>query len=258
MVRIKKLVVLVPCYNEEEGIALVIDSVPKEVLKQFGYETAIVVIDNNCTDKTSQIAQSKGAKVIKEPNQGKGYAVLAGLRDVPSDADFVAMIDGDGSYDPKELPRMLEPLENDFGDVIVGSRLHGKLASNSMSGFNRVGNWLFTFLARVGYKTNVTDVCSGFFAWKRRVIEDLAPHLKSRSFSIEMEMIAKLARMNCSCYSVPISYNSRNGRSSLRPVKDGIAIFYTWLKNITWKPVSSQEEKNTVLNEVKSYDIGNN
>lgn len=146
------------------------------------------------------------------------------------------MIDGDNSYKIEELPRLVEPIENDFADVIVGTRLQGKLSSDSMTGFNRVGNWLFTFLARTFYKTNVTDVCSGFYTWKRKVVEDLANNLNSDGFAIEMEMITKMAKMNYDCYSVPISYDSREGKSSLRPIKDGFAILHAWLRNLRWKP----------------------
>jgi len=177
-----------------------------------------LVIDNNSKDKTAEIASSKGAKVIKETKQGKGYAIITGFKNIPNDADIIAMIDGDGSYNINELPRLLEPLENDFGDVIIGTRLNGRLAADSMTGFNRVGNWLFTFLVRVGYKTNITDVCSGFFAWKKPVVDNLANHLQSNGFSIEMEMIAKMARMNYNCYSVPISYDAYKGRHYMRIV----------------------------------------
>jgi hypothetical protein len=88
----------------------------------------------------------------------------------------------------------------------------------------------------VGYNTNVTDVCSGFFAWKGTVIENLVGQLESDGFSVEMEMITKMARMGYGCYSVPISYNSRRGESTLRPINDGIKILHAWLRNLNWKP----------------------
>lgn len=216
----------------------------------LGFETEVLVVDNNSEDKTAEIAKRKGAKVITEKKQGKGYAVITGFRNIPEDADIIAMIDGDNSYNIEELPRLIEPLENNFGDVIVGTRLNGRLTANSMTGFNRVGNWFFTFLARVGYKTNVTDVCSGFFAWKRPVIKNLVDHLDSNGFSIEMEMIAKMAKMNYPCYSVPISYDARNGKTSLKPIKDGISILHAWLRNLTWKPYTIDDKKTTAIKEI--------
>ncbi len=234
--KIKKVVILIPCYNEEQGVGNVIDAVPKEKLSSLGYDTEVLVIDNNSIDKTREVAESRGVRVISETRKGKGFAMITGFRNIPKDTDFVVMIDGDNSYDIAELPRLLEPLDNDFGEVIVGTRLHGRLSTDSMTKLNRYGNWFFTFLARVGYKTNITDVCSGFFAWKRQVIDDLAGCLESNGFSIEMEMIAKMARMDYDCYSVPISYTSREGKSSLRPIMDGKAILHAWLRNLNWNP----------------------
>jgi len=232
----KKITIVIPCLNEEEGIGTVIDDLPRKQLAERGFKADIIVIDNNCKDRTAEIAKSKGALVVKERKRGKGRAMIRGFSLVPKDTDYVVMIDGDASYDIKEIHRLIEPLENGFGDVIVGSRLHGRIETKSMPTGNRWGNWLFTFLARVGYDTNVTDVCSGFFAWKYSVIEQLRKHIKSNSYSLEMEMIAKMAKMNFGCFSVPISYNLRNGQSSLRPIRDGSQILHAWARYLNWKP----------------------
>ncbi len=241
---IKKVSIIVPCYNEERGISMVIDSVPVKTLNAIGYESEIIVIDNNSTDSTAEIARSKGAKVVIEKKQGKGYAMIRGFREIDEKSDIVAMIDGDASYDLRELPRLLEPLENGFGEVIVGSRLHGRISQNSMTSLNRLGNWFFTFLSRVGYKTNVTDVCSGFIAWRKFVIDNIADQLTSDKFSIEMEMIAKLSRSGYTCYSVPISYYKRNGKSNLRPFRDGFAIIFSWARYLRWSPKFSKAPEN--------------
>jgi len=250
----RKIAILIPCFNEEEGIGYVLDEIPRKRLADLGYETEILVIDNNSKDRTAEVAKSKGVRVIKEIKQGKGYAIINGFNNIPKDTDIIAMIDGDNSYDIKELPRLLEPLENNFGDVIVGTRLHGRLQNSSMRSLNRWGNWLFTFLARVAYKTNVTDVCSGFFAWKRQVVDDLVNHLESDGFSIEMEMITKMAKLGYSCYSVPISYNSRNGKSTLRPFQDGVSILHAWVKNLGWRPKMLVDEKIDALDQTEQVN----
>lgn len=233
----RKVYLLIPCYNEEKGVGTVIDNLPVSLLQESNYTVEVIVIDNNSVDRTAEVAASRGATVLHESKQGKGCAIITGFQSVPEDADYVVMIDGDGTYDIREIMRLLEPLERDFADVVVGTRLHGKLDYDSMKGLNRLGNWLFTFLARIAYKTNVTDVCSGFFAWKREVVKDLAQYLESNGFSIEMEMIAKMARMNYESCSVPISYHPRAGNSSLRPIYDGFLILRTWLKHLLWKPI---------------------
>ena len=232
----RKICLLIPCYNEEQGVGVVIDNLLVSSLHEANCTVEVVVIDNNSKDMTAEVAASRGATVLNEAKQGKGCAIKTGFQYVPDDVDYVVMIDGDGSYDIREILRLLEPLEHNFADVVVGTRLHGKLDCDSMKGLNRLGNWIFTFLARIAYHTNVTDVCSGFFAWKREVVKDLAQYLESNGFSIEMEMITKMARLNYESCSVPISYHPREGSSSLRPIQDGLLILRTWLRYLNWKP----------------------
>jgi len=230
-----KLSILIPCYNEELGIKEVIKDIPLSRLKKLGYKTEVIVIDNNSTDNTVKVAEKAGAKVISEKKQGKGHAMVTGFRSVHKDTDIVVMIDGDHSYDIREIFRLIEPIESGFCDVVIGSRLNGKITEGSMTFFNRVGNWFFTFLVRLGYKGNVTDVCSGFFAFNKEVSDRLYPHLMSNGFAIEMEMISKMANMGVEMFSVPISYEERKGHSSLNPIKDGIRIMHTWFKYLYWK-----------------------
>lgn len=233
----KKISVIIPCYNEEKGVGKVIKNIPTDKLSKLGYSTEIIVIDNNSKDKTSDVALKAGAKVIYETKQGKGNAVINGFKMISGDTDYVVMLDGDNSYDSKEMLRLIEPLENDFCDVVIGTRLAGKITGSSMPRFNRLGNWLFTFLLRTSYCGNVTDVCSGYFAWKKKVVKELAKHIESDGFSIEMEMVAKMSKLGYSIYSVPITYKNRVGKTELKPVKDGIKILHAWGRNLWWKPV---------------------
>lgn len=233
----KKITVLIPCYNEEKGIGYVIDNIPYKKLMAFGYKTEVLVINNNSSDKTVGIAKSKGVRIINEKRQGKGYAVITGFKSIPKDTDKVVMLDGDNTYMSSEMLRMIEPLDSGFCDVVIGTRIGGKIKNKSMTNFNRWGNWLLTFLVRVAYKSSVTDVCTGYFAWNRHVIDFLADNLESNGFSLEMEMVTKMAKMNYEMFSVPITYNERNGsKSKLRPLKDGMTILSTWMKNLSWKP----------------------
>ena len=233
---LKKITILIPCYNEEKGIGKVIDDVPCEKLAHLGYQTEIIVINNNSTDNTIKIAYEKGYKVVSEKKQGKGNAIRAGFKSVSNDTDYVVMLDGDNTYKAKEIPRFIEPLENDFCDIIVGSRLEGKLNGDSLSFSHRVANWFFTFLTRRLYLVNTTDICTGYFAWKKEVIDELAPHIKSDGFGIEAEMITKMARLGFKIFSVPITYDKREGNSKLSPYLDGLKIIWILLKNITWRP----------------------
>ena len=225
----------VPCHNEADGIGDVLRSFPTEELRDRGYALQIIVIDNNSTDRTAAIAKRLGAKVIREPKKGKGNAIRRGFGAIAKDTDFVVMLDGDNTYRPEEILRMIEPLESRFCTVVVGSRLGGRIHHGSMAAVNRLGNWVFSSLVRHFYKVNVTDVLSGYFAWKRQAVERLRPHLMSNGFAIEMEMITKLAILG-EKFIRSISYHARAGESSLRPWYDGSRIMAMLLRNLRWRP----------------------
>ncbi len=232
----KKLTILIPCYNEGKAIGKVIDSVPINKLKSRGFKIDLIVVDNNSTDNTSRIAKEKGARVIFEKRKGKGNALRTGFRKISQDTDYVIMLDGDNTYKSEEIPRLIEPLENNFCDVVLGSRLEGKIKHHSMDFSHRLINWIFSFFVRHIYRVNITDVCTGYFAWKKKVIKKLTPHLESEGFSIEMEMVVKMAKLGYDMYSVPITYDKRTGDSNLKPFRDGIKIIWAFLKNLRWRP----------------------
>lgn len=232
----KKITVVIPCYNEEKGLGQVIKDIPKKKLGELGYNVEVIVVDNNSSDDTHMVAVNNGAKVIFEGKQGKGNAMKTGFRNVSKDTDYVVMFDGDDTYKAYEIPRMIEPLESGFCDVIIGSRLEGKQNGNSMSVSHKLANWFFTFMTRHFYGANVTDTCTGFFAWKREVIDNLNGHIKSPGFAIEAEMITKMAKMGYKIYSVPITYDKREGDSKLSPISDGLKITKMLIQNIWWKP----------------------
>lgn len=232
----KKITIVIPALNEEKGIGKVIKSVPFEKLAQLGFQTEILVVDNNSTDETSRVAKEAGAMVYLEKRRGKGAALQTGFANVSCDSDYVIMLDGDDTYKTQEIPRLIEPLESDFCDVVIGSRLEGKLKGSSLNLSHRAANWFFTFFVRRFYLVNTTDTCSGFFAWKKKALDELTPHIKSSGFAIEAEMITKMARLGHEIYSVPITYDARLGVSKISPIMDGLKIIWMLIINLTWKP----------------------
>lgn len=235
----KKIIILIPCFNEEKGIGKVIDNIPVKTLLKRGYKAKIVVIDNLSTDGTAKIAREKGALVITENKKGKGYAFRKGFGLIDNDCLYVIMLDGDNSYKGDEILRLLEPLESNFADVVIGSRLSGKYKKSSFTTINRLANWAFTFLVRHFYRANITDALSGYYAWKKDVINTIYPDLSSGGFSIEIEMIVKMKKLGFFLTSVPITYSQREGKSKLRQLEDGTIILLMFLKNLTWKPKKS-------------------
>jgi glycosyltransferase involved in cell wall biosynthesis len=231
----KKITLIVPCRNEERGIARVIDQIDTEKLRQAGFTIEVLVIDNHSTDRTAEVAREKGARIVREPKTGKGNAIRTGFQNISKDTDYVVMLDGDDTYKPYEILRLIEPIDSGFADVIIGSRLDGKMNERSMSLSHRLANWFFTFFVRQFYKANVTDTCTGYFAWKREVIDRLCGQIVSEGFAIETEMITKMARLGFQIYSVPITYDPRSGDSKLSPIGDGLRIVWMLIRNLAWK-----------------------
>lgn len=236
----KKLVILIPCHNEEKSIGTVISKIPIDKIKKRGLEPQILVVNNRSTDKTREIALAAGATVIDERRKGKGNAIRRGFASLPEGTRYVVMLDGDDTYDPNEVTRLVEPLQSNFCKVVIGSRLSGRMSPGAMNAVSRLGNWIFTHLVRFSHRVSVTDVLTGYFAWTKEAIDELAPHLRSSGFAIEMEMITKMARMDYEIYSVPITYTPRIGSSDLKPFSDGWRILKMYAKTLRWKPYHSQ------------------
>jgi glycosyltransferase involved in cell wall biosynthesis len=232
----EKVAILIPCYNEEQGIAKVIEKIPYQLLEANGFEARVIVIDNNSSDRTAEVAASMGARVICEQAKGKGNAMRTGFASVGSDIAYVTMLDGDNTYDPREMLRLIEPLKSGFCDVVIGSRLGGRVTKNAFKAQNRFVNTLYTSLVRRFYGANITDVLSGYFAWRGDVVIGMRDHLQSSGFSIEMEMISKMVKLDYAIYSVPITYSVREGETKIESLKDGVKIIMTFSRNLFWVP----------------------
>jgi glycosyltransferase involved in cell wall biosynthesis len=232
------LTFVIPALNEEETIGKVIEQIPYAELKNLGFQVEVLVVDDGSKDNTANIAASKGAFLIQhEENKGKGTALYTAFKSLSPEVEYVVMLDADCTYNPKESLRLIKLLMKDSCDIVIGSRLNGKMEKNALSSLNFLGNLLFTFLVKSAYRVNVTDCCSGFVAWKRKVIDNLMKYCKSDGFSIEMEMLTKARKLNYNITSIPISYYKRGGgEAKLHPIKDGYKILYTLFKNLSWKP----------------------
>lgn len=250
-----KITILIPCHNEEQGIAKVMDNIPYRELERHGFEPEVIVINNNSSDRTAEVAESKGARVIFERAKGKGNAMRKAFNSIDNDTSYVVMLDGDNTYDAREVMRLIEPIASGFCDVVIGSRLSGKITKRAFKSQNRLANWMYTFLVRCFYGANVTDVLSGYFAWRRDVVVEMRNHLESDGFSIEMEMIAKLVKLGYSIYSVPITYNIREGETKIESIKDGLKILSTFSRNLFWFPVKEPISKRNGIHQ-NIFDIG--
>ena len=214
-----KVSIILPALNEAETIGKVIQEIPRERLEQEGYRVEVVVVDNDSTDQTAQIAKEKGARIIAESRKGKGRAVRTALEQVK--ADFVFMLDADYTYPATYIPDMLQLLNQGYF-VVIGSRLKGKREKGSISRLNIIGNHLLTLLAKVLYQARISDVCSGYWGFKGEVIPRL--NLSATGFNIEAELFSQVAKNGYRIGEVPINYRRRSSRSKLSSIKAGLNI----------------------------------
>lgn len=219
----KHVTFLLPAYNEEESIGTLLRDVRK------CRKSRVLVIDNNSNDRTAEIAKKSGANVLRERKQGKGFAVKTGFENIKS--EFAVMLDADNTYDPRDAQKLLKPLMEGEADVVLGSRLRGKREEGSISRFNLLGNHLLSFFASLLY-SNVSDVCTGYWAFKKNVIEQLLQDgIDSDGFDIEAEMFSKVSKNNFRVLEVPIHYKSRLDATKLNSVNDGVKIFIRLFSN---------------------------
>jgi len=193
--------------------------VPVEDIEGRGYRAEIIVVDNGSTDKTREVAEAKGARVVAEPNRGKGRAIRTAFESVSG--DFVFMLDADFTYPATYIPQMLELLEGGY-DVVLGSRLKGQIEQGAMSRFNLVGNHLLAFLANLLYGTRISDLCTGCWGFRGEVVKRLK--LDAVGFDLEANMLIETARKGYRIGEVPIHYRRRLSSSKLGSLKAGFRI----------------------------------
>jgi len=211
--------VILPALNEESTIGKVIDEIPRRSLEEDGYEVEVIVVDNNSKDRTKQVAQSKGARVIHESKRGKGIAVRTGLASV--EADFVFMLDADFTYPAAYIRDMLKILSQHHS-VVIGSRLRGKREKGAMRRLNLLGNFILSLIASVLYKSRISDLCTGYWGMRGEIVPKLT--LLADGFQLEAELFTQLANKGYRIAEVPIYYRRREGKTKLSAIRHGVKI----------------------------------
>ncbi len=202
----KKIVVLIPAYNEERFIGSV-------VLQVLNYVDTVIVIDDGSQDNTASIAKAAGATVLQhESNAGKGVALNTGFEFARQlDVDVVICFDGDYQHLPEELANVAKPILNDEADIAVGSRYLGDASDVPMQ--RVIGHWGFTTLTNALSGTSLTDSQSGFRAFSKAAL--IALTFSSKSFSVESEMqfLAKDNKLRVIEVPITIKYPDKPKRS---------------------------------------------
>ena len=215
-----KVAVLLPCYNEGLSIRKVVESF-KEVLPK----ATIYVYDNRSSDNTVQEAHAAGAVVRAELWPGKGNVVRRMFSDI--DADIYVMADGDGTYDPKAAPRMIQRLLEEHLDMVVGTRRN--IYDNAHRLGHGFGNRLFNWMYRSLFGPLFNDIFSGYRVFSRRFVRSF-PAVSS-GFEIETEMSVHASQLRMPIAEIPTDYGARQegSVSKLRTFRDAIRITVTFL-----------------------------
>lgn len=201
--------VVIPAYNEEASISLVLNDIPDTLVRE------VIVCNNASTDRTRDMAMQSGATVLDQPKKGYGSACLKGLEYIAQKdvkPDIVVFLDADYSDHPEEMVDILRPIIEYDQDMVIGSRALGKMEEGAMMPQQIFGNWLATNLIKLIYKYHFTDL-GPFRAIRYNRLCDL--EMKDPDFGWTVEMQVKAAKQGLRCTEVPVSYRKRIGISKV-------------------------------------------
>ncbi len=224
MTQKSKVSVIIPAYNEEEGLPKVIEEIPSAV-------DEIIVVDDGSSDKTYEVAKKYDVKVLKhEKNMGKVAAIRTGLKNATG--DIIVLTDADYTYPAKYIREIVKRLE-EGSDLVIGSRFSNKTAK--MPKLNRIGNRILSSIASYVSGTKITDGQSGFRGFRKDFLEDL--EVSASGLEFESEMTVKAAKLGYKVTEVPTEYRERTGKSKLNPFIDGYKMFFS-IFSILYKETS--------------------
>jgi glycosyltransferase involved in cell wall biosynthesis len=218
------LSVVVPCYNEEKTLEIVI--VKLLALPHVG---EIVVVDDCSTDSTKAIAEristaeARVRVISHQKNQGKTGALRTGF--AATTGDIVIVQDADLEYDPAEIEHVIEPILQGVADVVYGSRFLVRRTARVLYFAHYLANQFLTFTSNVLTNVNFSDIETGYKAFRGEIIRNMV--IRSSRFGFEVEATAKVAKLRCRLYEVPISYYGRTYEEGKKiQVRDGIAALW--------------------------------
>ena len=196
-----KVTFIIPAFNE----ARTIDEVLRRV-EALDLECEVIVVDDGSTDGTGDLAAAhEGVIVIRQANRGKGAAIRTAIPRVGG--DIVVIQDADMEYDPAEVPALIDPIVQGVADVVYGSRLSGGRAQRAYLFWHLMGNRFLSFLTGLLFNTTLSDMETGYKAFRADVLRSL--ELREDDFAIEPEITGRICKQKLRIYELPISYYGR-------------------------------------------------
>jgi len=213
-----KVSVVIPALNEEGIVGKTVKLVPIEKLRDAGFETEIIVVDNASEDNTANEAKAAGARVVYEKNRGYGNAYLKGFSE--ASGDIMVMGDADGTYPFDEMIEFIQPIVTENADFVMGSRLKGDIRKGAMPALHRyIGNPFLTWVLNALFSTGISDAHCGMRAMTKETWNKLNLHTSGMEFA--SEMVIEASRLDIKIVEVPITYYPRGGESKLSSFSDG-------------------------------------
>lgn len=226
MSKINMVSIVIPTLNEAGTIESTINTLRKEIR----YPHEVIVVDGNSTDATQEIVKNAGCRLIIEPKRGYGVALRTGIKHAKG--DVVVIVDGDGTYELKDVNTLIEALDEEKAELCLGARLNG-LYNKSMDITNYVGNKIITFVFNLLYKQRLIDSQSGFRVMKRSALEKI--ELLEEDMAFATEMLVKFVKRGLKVVEVSTSYKPRTyGKSKLKRIKAGLEIFKVLIRGIKY------------------------
>jgi glycosyltransferase involved in cell wall biosynthesis len=215
--------VVIPTLNEAKNIPWVLNRIPS-------YVDEVVIVDGRSHDNTAGVAKAirEDVVIVNEPRPGKGAALRAGF--AAASCDVVVMLDADGSMDPQEIGWFVAPLQHDY-DFVKGSRYVTGGGSEDLTWLRNAGNRALTELANTVLRSNYSDLCYGYIAFRRECLSVL--ELESDGFEIETELIVRAAKAGLRIAEVPsIELDRISGDSNLQTFRDGWRVLRTMAREL--------------------------
>lgn len=219
-----KLSVIIPVYNEEETIEKVIKKVEAVRINK-----EIIIVNDGSTDRTGEILKKyeKKHKLIHKENEGKGSAVIRGLKE--STGNIIIIQDADLEYDPSDYPKIINPIMKGESEVVYGTRIFANKGNLKKQKFtyasHYIGNKILTVLTNVLYGTKLTDMETGYKAFTKKALKGIT--LTAKGFELEPEITSKILKKGIKIKEMPIKYYSRSFKEGKKiNYKDGIKAAY--------------------------------